>query len=219
MPTLLVVGATGLVGSAVLDLALAGGRQDRVVALVRKLLAPRPGLEVWTGSPELLDGLRAERVDAVVIALGTTMRQVRGDRSRFRHVDHDLVLGVGKWARTQGVPVCCVVSSVGADPRSVFFYSRVKGEMEAGLVALGFPSLHLFRPSVLAGPRVVPRLGERMALACASVVAPMLPDRYRPMPHEVLAAALLYAARRPGTGVQVHHHAAIRRMAAQNTTG
>jgi uncharacterized protein YbjT (DUF2867 family) len=218
MPSLLIAGATGLVGRAALEQALADPRWDRVVALVRKPMAHHPRLDVWTGDPDLLSGLRPQRVDAVLIALGTTMRQVGGDRVRFRHVDHDLVLGVGRWARALGVPMCGVVSAVGADARSSFFYNRVKGEMEAGMRALGFPALHLFQPSILLGHRAELRVGERIGIALTSAVAALLPDRYKPMPHAVLAAALLHAARHPGAGMHVHHHAAIRRMAAQNTT-
>ncbi|MCC6400702.1 MAG: NAD-dependent dehydratase [Flavobacteriales bacterium] len=219
MSTLLIAGATGLVGRAALELALADPRFDRVVALARKPVAPHPRLEVWMGDPDLLSGLRPQRVDAVLIALGTTMRQVGGDRARFRHVDHDLVLGIGRWARALGVPMCGVVSAVGADARSAFFYNRVKGGMEAGMRALGFPALHLFQPSILTGPRGELRIGERLGIGLTTAVAPLLPDRYRPMPHDVLAKALLQAALHPGTGVQVHHHAAIRRLADQNTTG
>ncbi|MBK6626703.1 MAG: NAD-dependent dehydratase [Flavobacteriales bacterium] len=219
MPTILIAGATGLVGRATLELALADPRFDRVVALVRSPPPTAPKLELWTGTPDLLSGLRPQRVDAVLIALGTTMRQVGGDRAQFRHVDHDLVLGIGRWARELGVPMCGVVSAAGADARSAFFYNRVKGEMEAGMRALDFRSLHLFQPSILTGPRRELRVGERIGIALMAAVAPLLPDRYKPMPHDVLAAALLQAALSPGTGVQVHHHAAIRRLAGQNTTG
>ncbi|HMQ76414.1 MAG TPA: NAD-dependent dehydratase [Flavobacteriales bacterium] len=218
MPSLLIAGATGLVGRSALEQALADPGWDRVVALVRKPLAPHPRLEVWMGDPDLLSGLRPQYVDAVLIALGTTMRQVGGDRARFRHVDHDLVLGIGRWARALGVPMCGVVSAVGADARSAFFYNRVKGEMEAGLRALDLPALHVFHPSILTGPRTELRLGERIGIGLMGGLAPLLPDRYKPMPHDVLASALLHAARHPGTGVHVHHHAAIRRMAGQNTT-
>ncbi|MBL8010704.1 MAG: hypothetical protein JNJ64_08855 [Flavobacteriales bacterium] len=219
MSSVLIAGATGLVGRAAVALALSDPRFDRVVALVRSPLPAAPRLELWTGAPDLLSGLRPQRMDAVLIALGTTMRQVGGDRARFRQVDHDLVLGIGRWARALEVPMCGVVSAVGADAGSAFFYNRVKGEMEAGMRALGFPALHLFQPSILTGPRGELRVGERIGIALTTAVAPLLPDRYRPMPHDVLAKALLQAALHPGTGVHVHHHAAIRRLADQNTTG
>ena len=114
--------------------------------------------------------------------------------------------------QAQGVPVFCVVSSIGADPGSRVFYSRVKGEMEQGLAGLGLPALHIFQPSILTGPRVERRFGERIGIAVMRFLAPVLPMRYRPMPHDVLAKALLNAIE-VGIG-GTYTYAAIMRLAA-----
>lgn len=187
-----------------------------VVSLARRpsgLVHPR--LTEWLPAQgDLLSGLRPEPVDAVICCLGTTIRNVGGDQVKFIHVDKDLVLGLGRWAKEQGVPVCCVVSAIGADAHSRVFYNRVKGEMEEGLKALGLPALHIFQPSILTGPRKEKRLGERIGIAVATVVAPLLPDRYKPMPHDALAKALLTAACSKEGGAHVHQYSAIRRLAS-----
>jgi uncharacterized protein YbjT (DUF2867 family) len=126
------------------------------------------------------------------------------------HVDRELVLGLGRWAKVNGVPVMSVVSAIGADAGSRVFYNRVKGCMERDMKALGLPTLHLFQPSVLTGPRKEFRLGERIGIAIARVLAPLIPMRYRPMPHDVLAAALLRSVERTTGGT--YHHAAIKRL-------
>lgn len=191
--SLLVAGPTGLIGSTVLQLALADDRFSRVIGLTRRPLGMHhPKLEEWRHE-ELLQALRPERLDAVVCCLGTTIRKVGGDKAKFVYVDKDLVVGLGRWAESQGVPVLCVVSAIGADPRSRVFYNRVKGEMEAELKALELPALHLFQPSILTGPRQEHRGGERIGIALGRLFAPLLPARYRPMPHDVLAQALLNA--------------------------
>jgi uncharacterized protein YbjT (DUF2867 family) len=210
--TLLIAGATGLIGSTTLQFALKDARFSHVIVVARRPLGiAHPKLTEWT-HPDLLLALRNARVDAVLCCLGTTMRQVGGDKGRFIHVDKDLVLGLGRWARDQGVPVCGVVSAVGADAASRIFYNRVKGEMEEGLRAQGHPVLHIFQPSILTGPRSEVRVGERIGIAIASVLAPITPMRYRPMPHDVLAAALLNAVFQPTGGT--HDTAGIRRLAA-----
>jgi uncharacterized protein YbjT (DUF2867 family) len=202
--TLLIAGATGLIGSTALQLALADPRFRQVVVLARRPLGlSHPKVTEWT-HPELLSALRNERVDAVVCCLGTTIRNVGGDQAKFIHVDKDLVVGLGRWAKAQGVPVMCVVSAIGADAGSRIFYNRVKGEMERELKALGLTTLHLFHPSILTGPRKEQRFGERIGIVLGRLFAPLLPARYKPMPHDVLAQALLQATERTPGGTHTY---------------
>jgi len=180
----------------VLRKALADPRVERIVVLVRRPLGlADPKLVEWV-SPEgdLLQGLEHERVDAVICCLGTTIRAVGGDKSKFTHVDKDLVLGLGHWAKQLGVPVFSVVSAIGADARSRVFYSRVKGEMEAGLRSIGLSRLAIFQPSILTGGRQEFRLGERIGIGVMTAIAPLMRgsfEDYRPMPSDILAHAML----------------------------
>lgn len=196
---MLIAGSTGLVGSAVLDVIGAYEGEVRAVTLLRRRSDREYAFrEEWIGTEEdLLSGLKEQAVDAVICCLGTTMRNVGGDRSKFIHVDRDLVLALGAWAVRTGTPTFCVVSAVGADPRSRVFYSRVKGEMEDGLKALGLHALHIFHPSILTGPRRESRPGERIGILLMKLIAPLLfgrPSRYKLMPHRTLARALVRTA-------------------------
>lgn len=211
--SILLAGPTGLIGSTTLLQALNDDRVGSVIALSRRPLPVQHAkLRCWVHE-DLVQALRPEPVDAVLCCLGTTIGKEGGDQGRFIHVDRDLVVAIGRWAREQRVPVFAVVSAVGADARSRVFYNRVKGEMEQGLLELAFPTLHVFQPSILTGPRQESRVGERIGIVLARLLKPLLPSRYRPMPHDVLAGALLHAAgdRRPG--VHVHQGTGIHRMA------
>ncbi len=212
--TLLIAGATGLVGSAVLTHALADERFARVITWGRR---PVPGaperVEHWGPTPAGLEaGLRDERVDAVVCCLGTTMRNVDGDKAAFLHVDQELVLALGRWASGKGTRFS-VVSAMGADAKSLFFYNRVKGAVEDALRAMEFDALHIFRPSILDGPRQEDRTGERIGLVVMRAMAPLLPAAYRPMPHDTLARALLTTAAGTQQGTHVHTYRAILELA------
>lgn len=199
--SVLIAGASGLIGRATVQQALADDRFDRVVVLARRSIGVHhPKLVEWSAA-DLLQGLRPEPVDAVICCLATTIGKEGGDRAKFIHVDKDLVLGLGRWAKAQGVPVFAVVSAVGAYPGSRIFYNRVKGEMEQGLRALDLPQLHVFHPSVLVGKRDEFRFGERLGGAVMTALAPVLPARLRPMRDSILARALLAVAqgdRSPG---------------------
>lgn len=200
----LVAGATGLVGTSVVQLALADCRVGRVITWGRRPVPNVSGVEHWGPGPtDLLQGLKPERVDAVICCLGTTIRAVKGDKSAFVHVDKDLVLALGNWASGKSVRFC-VVSAVGADPKSLFFYNRVKGEMEAELRTMDFAALHIFHPSILDGDRKEVRSGERIGLAVMRFIAPVLPASSRPMPIHTLAKALITTAVSDARGTYVH---------------
>ncbi len=209
--SILIAGPTGLIGSTALHLALSDTRFTQVVALSRRpLTVQHPKLQQWIGE-DLLSALKPQHVDAVLCCLGTTIKNVGGDQQKFIHVDKDLVVGLGRWAKAQGVPVFCVVSAIGADKSSSVFYNRVKGEMEEALKGLALPVLHIFQPSILTGPRQEQRIGERIGIALGKFFAPLLPARYKPMPHDTLAKALLNATADQQGGT--HSYAAIVRLA------
>ncbi|HRD54010.1 MAG TPA: NAD-dependent epimerase/dehydratase family protein [Flavobacteriales bacterium] len=210
---ILIAGASGLVGSAVLEQALGPFCPYEVVSLVRRSTGwQHPKLTEWLSADgNLLSGLRSEPLDAVICCLGTTIRKVGGDKAKFIHVDKDLVLGLARWAKGEGVRCFAVVSAIGADAKSSVFYNKVKGEMEQELKAIGLPELHIFHPSILTGPRQEKRTGERIGIVVMSLIAPLLPAKYKPMPHEILAKALLKCIGTPGG---THSYRAIRELAS-----
>lgn len=200
---LLVVGSTGLVGRHALTLALAHPQIETVVAPVRRPLPAHPRLL----SPVVdFDALPADapwwHVDAVVCALGTTMR-IAGSEAAFRRVDHDYPLAVARLARAHGATTYALNSALGADTGSRVFYSRVKGEVEHDLAAMGFDSLTFVRPGLIGGDREEFRAGERAAMVVLRALHPVLPKRWRINPAERIAQALIDAAvhARPGTHV------------------
>lgn len=170
----------------------------RVVALTRR---PLPNVDPARLHCVVVDFERLERaaehfaVDAVICALGTTMRQA-GSRERFRRVDFDYPLEAARLGRANGVPHFLLVSAMGANPRSRVFYSRVKGELEDALTTLGFPSLTIARPSLLLGTRNEFRLGELVAKRLAFLA----PPRIRPVTARAVAAALVASAMQPAPG-------------------
>ncbi len=198
MTTILLAGATGLVGDAVLHLLLENDRANRVIALLRKPITTRASkLEQWMASGPLISGMRDEHVDAVICCLGTTLADVGGDKEKFAAIDRDLVVALASWAKHHQVHSIAIVSAVGADPKSSIFYTRTKGEMEQAVAALEIPATHFLQPSSLVGPRTTRRIGERIGITLNQIAAPFLVGtarRYRPMPHGVLARAVVQTA-------------------------
>lgn len=199
-PTILLFGASGAVGQAVLGLALADPRVGRVVAVTRRPLPPDGRLDNLVADPATLAGDEdCWRADAVVCTLGTTIAKA-GSRDAFAAVDRDLVLRVARLALAGGATAFALNSSLGADPRSGNFYLRTKGEAEEGLRALGYPSLTIVRPSLIDAERAESRPGERLGIVFARAFRPLIPARYRAVTPAAIAAALLDGALAGGRG-------------------
>lgn len=207
MKSLLLVGVTGLVGQSVLAQALADPRVAEVVALTRRPLNTPAPSRVRLRNPvvdfdALPDTAEVWTADSVICTLGTTRKQA-GSEAAFRKVDFDYPLSIARRARQAGAQAYALNSSLGADPRSRVFYSRTKGELEEALRTCGYPSLTFVRPGLLGGQRSEFRLGERIASLVLRLARPIVPRRYRVVPAERVAQALLEAALNPVSGVNI----------------
>ncbi|WP_017669777.1 NAD(P)H-binding protein [Blastomonas sp. AAP53] len=118
MSTLLIAGATGLVGRETLARALDDPRITHVIAPTRRALPPHAKLTNPIADFEALP-LNADwwRCDAVICALGTT-RAKAGAAEAFVRVDHDYPLAVARAARAHGAQGFALVSAIGADATS-----------------------------------------------------------------------------------------------------
>jgi Predicted nucleoside-diphosphate-sugar epimerases len=125
-PAVLLAGASGLVGGALLRRLLADADGPRVAAVVRRpleLAAPR--LQVVVAEFDRLDRTGLPPAGTAFCALGTTMAKA-GTEERFRAVDLDAVVAFARAARRAGATRLLAVSALGADSRSRVFYNRVR---------------------------------------------------------------------------------------------
>jgi uncharacterized protein YbjT (DUF2867 family) len=199
----LVAGATGLVGSKLVDILLADPAYGDVHVLVRHSLG-RAHSRLYE---HLVDFARLSTfdwpaADDVYCCLGTTIR-VAGSQSAFRKVDYDYPLAIARGAQKRGAQQFLFVSAMGADAHSSVFYSRVKGELEIAAVALGFRATIAFRPSLLAGQRAEYRFGERLALAVLRPARWLVPRKYRPVADVAVARAMAGFAKRGLAGFHI----------------
>lgn len=180
MATALIAGASGLVGSRLLDELLAAPEYDRVVAVARRPLErEHPKLtQVTTEFAALRQLQPALRGDDAFCCIGTTIKKA-GSREAFRAVDQGAMLAFAWAAQQGGARRFFHVSSMGADAESRFFYTRVKGETDHALEVMGFATLGIFRPSLLLGPRNEYRLGERLSAVGLAISEPFLVGRWR----------------------------------------
>jgi len=216
--TALLFGASGLVGGYCLQQLLKHPAYQKVHSFGRrKLDLAHPALEQHVIDFDQLEGYKALFLGQDVFScLGTTMAKA-GSKDAFRKVDFTYAIETARLSAEQGASQLMLVSSAGADTDSLFFYSRVKGEVERAARQLPYWSLHLFRPSVLLGPRQEQRIGEQVAArAMKSVSKWMTGDwlgQYRPVEAEDVAKAMLAAAQRLEPGQFVYRSDEIHEMA------
>lgn len=161
----IVLGATGLIGTELIKQLIELENVTEIITLGRRApLINHEKLRKIEIDLERLDahGEFFEGVVAVFCCLGTTMRQAKS-REAFRRVDFDYPLLSAKISKARGVDHFLVVSAQGASQKSAFFYSRVKGELEAILKTIAFRRLTIARPGLLLGRKAGERPVEDMA--------------------------------------------------------
>ncbi len=204
MKVALIAGGTGLIGSQLLQQLLGSNRYHTVMALTRKELPEHSKLVSLKMNETSLENMDSTmRIDDVFCCLGTTMAKARS-KERFYEVDFTLPLLLAKNSLRLGAQQYLLVSALGANTKSPIYYNRVKGEIEEAIANIGFKTVHIFRPSLLLGPRDESRPGEDAAKFFYKVFGFMIPAKYKAIESIKIARAMLQYASGEQIGTFVH---------------
>lgn len=163
--TAVIIGATGLVGKYLLDFLLDDPYYSSVVAFTRSPLnRDHPKLEYFQTDFSSIAGLQNSiRGDDLFCCVGTTRKKAR-NMQNYRFVDYDIPVEFATIAKKNGFTGIYCISSLGANPDSLSFYLRLKGEMEQAILQLGFKKTAFLRPSLIIGKREEKRIMEDVAV-------------------------------------------------------
>lgn len=209
MKTAIVLGATGLVGSALVQRLIESPAYASVVLLNRRASGIRHDKVVEKIIDFDAPDLREVSGDDFFCAFGTTSRKA-GSEAGLLLIDCEYPARIAAQLKAQGVRRMFLVSSVGADLKSSAFYLRTKARLERRLTELGFDELVIARPSFLLGRQGEFRLGEELAMLAIKLFAPLMRgvlSPYRAIEAAVVARSLVRASERPAPGVRVMHFA------------
>lgn len=194
-----IVGATGLTGTYVLNLLLEDEDYVEVVTLSRKRINNKhPKHKNYLA--DLFDPeTYAENLqgDHLFICTGTTQAKTP-DKDEYYRIEHDLPLQVSRTALKNGLSKVIVISALGADPESRFSYNRGKGEMERDIEALGFNESYFVQPALIGGNREEKRTFEAAWKKFQKVLDPMLVGflkKYRTIHPKTISQAMIYIAK------------------------
>lgn len=197
MRSAIVVGATGLVGSALIKLLCESEEYVSVAAIARrKLDYEHPKLTVKVRSFDQLEENDIDFAHEIFCCLGTTIKKA-GSREEFEKVDVSYPLQIASLAKKCGIMHFVIVSAMGAKENSAIYYNRVKGKLEQELMAMELPQLSIVRPSLLVGDRNEFRFGEKMGEWILKILNPILigpVKKYRSIEATQVALAMMVIA-------------------------
>lgn len=209
MKKAILYGASGLVGSYILDNLLNSTNYQQVIIVVRKdLNIQHPKLKTLIGDfntlPEVVKDIQ---VDEVFIALGTTQKKTP-DKKLYYQIDHDYPILATKLAKENGVKAVFLVSALGANAKSSIFYSKLKGETEQDIISLNLDHTYIFRPSMILGNRKENRPAEKVFIGIFKFINPIFfggLSKYRGIEANDIAKAMVNSANALQEKVKILH--------------
>ena len=210
--TAVVLGATGLIGRQLVQQLLNDPAFSKVRILVRRPVElSNSKLEAEVVNFDDLADYRKKlgRGDCIFCCIGTTMKQVKGDKATYRKIDFDIAVNAAKLGKEAGFTDYLLVSAVGANAASSNFYLKLKGEVENAVAAIGFQSFHAFRPSMLFGKRVEFRFAEIVGKPIMQALSVLMVGglkKYRGIEGLTVAKAMVAEAKSSKKGTFIHHY-------------
>jgi len=213
--TATLIGATGLIGNYLLEQLLNDPFYDTVRILIRRPIElTHHKLEKkivdFNDSDSLLVAL--SNSDVVFCSIGTTQKKVKGDKAAYRKIDYDIAVNTARFCKMTGCEKFILVSSVGADSKSNFFYMKLKGEIDDAVKESGIKIIHIMRPATLLGERKETRLGETIGKAIMTPFNFLFPAKYKPIHGKDVAKAMLVLSKQNEEGYFIHENEMIKNL-------
>ncbi|MDB5135108.1 MAG: NAD-dependent epimerase/dehydratase family protein [Mucilaginibacter sp.] len=204
----IIAGASGLIGSKLLNILLQQPQYDEVLILVRKALPIKHKklVQLVVEFDKLDEFAGSINGHALFCCLGST-RKKTPDLAEYRKIDHDYPVKLAQLAKRNGVVQYHLVSALGANSKSSNFYNKMKGETEDAMQQAGLKCLHIYEPSLLTGDRTEYRLAERIFTILMKILDPLLNrslKKYRSIPAETVAMAMFKQSLKNEEGVFIH---------------
>ncbi|MDX1277238.1 NAD(P)H-binding protein [Oceanihabitans sediminis] len=196
--TAIILGATGLTGSILLQKLIADSSYERIKLFSRSKIASLPEkVSQYIGDlldlEQFIDDFTA---DEVYCCIGTTKKKTP-NKTLYKQIDYGIPVTAAKMSKENNTPTFLVISAMGANKNSSVFYNKVKGEMEEGILNQNIKNTYVLRPSLISGPRKEKRLLEDIGLVVFKFLQPLFIGKlkkYKITEAENIAQAMLHLA-------------------------
>lgn len=207
--TAVVIGASGLIGSLLVEHMLKDEYFDTVRALVRRELPfsnEKLKQEIVNFDDREDFNNKFGKGHSIFCCIGTTQKKVKGDKAAYEKIDHDIPVNAARIGTALGYKEFMIVSSVGADAAASNFYLRLKGKTEDDIKKFAFNTISIFRPSMLLGKRnewrPAEKIGQVMMQAFSLVLIGSL-KKYHPIQAEDVAGAMIAESKKAKPGIHI----------------
>lgn len=207
--TVAVFGATGLIGSHLIELLSKNENVNSIKVLSRKpLVLNHPKITNTVTESFTLEVIRqiVEQCDVAFCAIGTTQNKVKGNKQLYQSIDYQIPVNIAKACEEHKVTQLHIVSAVGANAESNNFYLSLKGRMERDVSHYNIPTVYFYRPSLLLGQRNEKRFGEKLAQRIMPIFNWATPSKYQAIEGYQVADAMLHFSINPKVGNHILHY-------------
>ena len=209
----IIIGATGLVGLALIEQLQSSDDFESITVVVRKktdkLDADTKVTQFVLEDFLLLNDEDVNGFTHAFSCLGSTIKQA-GSKDKFYAIDYEINAHFADLIQDKNIHLL-IVSALGANANSPIFYNKVKGQLEDYLKKLSIYKLSIFQPSLLIGKRSEVRLLEDTAQTLFKLVEKTWtkPFKYKPISAELLAHTMVIAAQTQTAAFKLYDNLAI----------
>jgi uncharacterized protein YbjT (DUF2867 family) len=202
-----ILGSTGMIGTYLQNILLEDTYFDTVRILVRRpQRKTHPKLEVKLVNYDDAESVKLalDNSHAVFSCIGTTQKNVKGDKQLYRKIDFEIPAHCARWAKESGCEKWVMVTSVNANPDSSTFYLKLKGDLEEAVIKTGIESIHIMQPSMLLGERTEKRPLEKILQGSFRFLGGIFPGswrKFKAIEGHTVAKAMLNAAKHEEKGI------------------
>ncbi len=196
--TAIILGASGLTGSIVLEKLLNDDRYDTIKLFSRKRIdGVSSKVKQYIGDLLAIENFKKDFTgDVVFCCIGTTAKKTP-NKIVYKAIDYGIPLAAATLAKANKINIFTVVSSICANTKSSVFYSKTKGAMERDVLSKKIDYTYILRPSIIEGNRKEKRLGEKIGLIVFKIFQPLFLGklrRYKITKAEHIAQAMINLA-------------------------
>lgn len=195
----IVLGATGLTGSILLEKLIHDDRYESIKLFSRKeIKGLHTKVKQFIGDVLELEKFKEDfKADELFCCIGTTAKKTP-NKETYKRIDFGIPVMAAKLSKENNIPMFIVVSAIGANAESTIFYNKTKGEMEQEVLQQNIPNTYILRPSIIGGNRKESRILEKLGLLIFKVIQPFFIGKlkqYKITEAEDIAKAMLNLTR------------------------
>lgn len=201
--TAIILGASGLTGSVLLEKLLKDERYENIKLFSRSKIDDVPN-KVTQFIGDLLELNQFEKDftgDEVYCCIGTTLKKTP-DKTLYKQIDYGIPVAAAKLSKKNNIATFLVISALGADANSTVFYNKTKGKMEQDVLQQQIKNTFILRPSLIGGNRNETRILEKIGLMVFKIIQPLFIGslkKYKITEAEHIATAMIKLANTTNT--------------------